>query len=42
MKPRYGTVTQALHWATAVLVVLAFIYGPGGSEQRVVLARPRF
>jgi len=24
-----------LHWATAVLVLAAFIYGPGGSEQRV-------
>jgi cytochrome b561 len=33
--PRYGAVTQILHWATAVLVVVAFIYGLGGSEQRV-------
>ena len=32
---RYGVVAQALHWATAVLVLVAFIYGPGGSEQRV-------
>ena len=32
---RYGPVTQALHWATAILVVVAYIYGPGGSEQRV-------
>jgi cytochrome b561 len=24
-----------LHWATAVLVLVAFIYGPGGSETRV-------
>src|ERR1700758_3932977 len=32
---RYGAVAQALHWATAILVLLAFIYGPGGSEQRV-------
>lgn len=32
---RYGAVTQALHWATAILVLMAFIYGPGGSEQRV-------
>ncbi len=32
---RYGAVAQALHWATAVLVLVAFIYGPGGSEQRV-------
>jgi cytochrome b561 len=26
---------QVLHWLTAVLVLVAFIYGPGGSEQRV-------
>ena len=32
---RYGAVAQVLHWATAILVLLAFIYGPGGSEQRV-------
>lgn len=34
-RTRYGTVAQALHWATALLVLVAFIYGPGGSEQRV-------
>ena len=32
---RYGSVAQALHWVTAILVVAAFIFGPGGSEQRV-------
>jgi cytochrome b561 len=32
---RYGAVAQFFHWATAILVVAAFIYGPGGSEQRV-------
>lgn len=32
---RYGAVSQAFHWVTAVLVVIAFLYGPGGSEQRV-------
>src|SRR5436190_14385359 len=32
---RYSAVAQALHWATAVLVLVAFIYGPGGSEERV-------
>jgi cytochrome b561 len=26
---------QVFHWATAILVVVAFVYGPGGSEQRV-------
>jgi cytochrome b561 len=33
--PRYGAVAQAFHWVTAVFVLAAFIYGPGGSEQRV-------
>lgn len=32
---RYGRVAQALHWLTAVLVLVAFVYGPGGSEARV-------
>lgn len=32
---RYGVVAQAFHWATAIIVLVAFIYGPGGSEQRV-------
>ena len=32
---RYGSVAQAFHWLTAVLVLVAFVYGPGGSEQRV-------
>jgi len=32
---RYGPVAQAFHWVTAILVLVAFIYGPGGSEQRV-------
>jgi cytochrome b561 len=32
---RYGMVAQALHWITAVLVVTAFYFGPGGSEDRV-------
>ncbi len=35
---RYGTAAQILHWATAILVVIAFVYGPGGSEQRVYSA----
>lgn len=34
----YGTVAQALHWATAVLVLVAFTYGLGGSEERVYSA----
>ncbi len=32
---RYSGIAQALHWLTAVLVLVAFIYGPGGSETRV-------
>ena len=32
---RYGRVAQLLHWTTAILVVAAFVYGPGGSEERV-------
>ena len=32
---RYGAVAQFFHWTTAVLVVAAFVTGPGGSEQRV-------
>lgn len=39
---RYGTIAQLLHWATAVLVLIAFIYGPGGSEQRVYSAARGF
>ena len=31
----YGTIAQVFHWVTALLVLVAFIYGPGGSEQRV-------
>ncbi|MEO8442451.1 MAG: cytochrome b/b6 domain-containing protein, partial [Betaproteobacteria bacterium] len=32
---RYGAVAQFLHWATAILVLAAYTYGPGGSEERV-------
>jgi len=41
MKPvdqRYGAVAQALHWIMAIVVLVAFIYGPGGSERRVYSA----
>jgi cytochrome b561 len=31
----YSAMAQVFHWATAILVVIAFVYGPGGSEQRV-------
>jgi cytochrome b561 len=39
---RYGRVAQLLHWATAVLVLAAFLYGPGGSEARVYAASGDF
>ena len=32
---RYGAVAQVIHWATALLVLVAYVYGLGGSEQRV-------
>ena len=35
---RYGAFGQALHWLTALLVLVAFLYGPGGSEARVYAA----
>ena len=39
-RTRYGGVAQLFHWATAMLVLIAFIYGPGGPEDRVyALAR---
>lgn len=34
---RYGRLAQLFHWISAILVLLAFIYGPGGSEQRVYM-----
>lgn len=39
---RYGAFAQFLHWATAILVLIAFIYGPGGSEERVYSAARDF
>ena len=38
----YGGVAIATHWLTAVLVVVAFILGPGGSEARVYSAAKDF
>jgi cytochrome b561 len=32
---RYGSISQAFHWLTAILVTVAFLYGPGGSELSV-------
>jgi cytochrome b561 len=39
---RYGLVAQALHWPTAVLVLIAFTFGPDGSEQRVYAPQTDF
>lgn len=41
-RTRFGSVAIALHWATAALVLMAFLYGPGGSEQRVYSAARDF
>lgn len=35
---RYGSIAMLLHWLTVVLVVIAFILGPGGSEQHIYAA----
>ena len=32
---RYSGLAQAFHWLTAILVLVAFLYGPGGSETRI-------
>jgi cytochrome b561 len=39
---RYSAPAQILHWLTAILVVIAFAYGPGGSEERVYSAARDF
>ena len=35
---RYSALAQTFHRVTAILVLVAFIYGPGGSERRVYSA----
>ncbi|HZZ95085.1 MAG TPA: cytochrome b/b6 domain-containing protein [Usitatibacter sp.] len=42
LSPRYGAVAQAFHWIMAIVVLVAFIYGPGGNEQRVYSAARDF
>jgi len=39
---RYSAPTQVLHWLMAILVLIAFAYGPGGSEERVYSAARDF
>ena len=38
----YSRPTQILHWLTVILVLVAFIYGPGGSEERIYSAARDF
>lgn len=35
---RYSGIAMVFHWLTVLLVLVAFILGPGGSEQRVYAA----
>ena len=39
---RYGAVAQAFHWATALLVLAAYLVSPGGSEERAYRATADF
>jgi len=41
-REKYAGLAQALHWITAIVVLAAFIYGPGGSETRVYSAARDF
>ena len=42
LRTSYSAFAQTIHWLTAVLVLVAFIYGPGGSEQRVYMSSRDF
>ncbi|MHB1250432.1 MAG: cytochrome b, partial [Polaromonas sp.] len=35
---KYGAAAQFFHWATAIAVLAAYTFGPGGSEQHVYAA----
>jgi len=39
---RYSSLGQTLHWAMAVLILITFIYGPGGSEKHIYSAAREF
>jgi cytochrome b561 len=41
-RTRYSPLAQAFHWVIAILVLAAFIYGPGGTEERVYSAARDF
>lgn len=38
----YSPATKLIHWLTAILVLAAFVYSPGGSEARVYAANRDF
>jgi cytochrome b561 len=38
----YSRPTRFLHWLTAILVLVAFVYGPGGPEERIYSAARDF
>ncbi len=40
--PRYSAIGLTLHWITAIVVLAAFAYGPGGPESRVYAASRDF
>ena len=39
---RYSAMAQAIHWTTAIVVVVAYIVSPGGTETRVYAAANDF
>jgi cytochrome b561 len=41
-RTRYSPLAQTFHWVIAILVLAAFIYGPGGTEERVYSAARDF
>lgn len=42
LQSRYGSTSQIFHWVTAILVLAAFVLGPGGQEQSVYSAARDF
>jgi cytochrome b561 len=42
IQQRYSAVAQFFHWATAILVLVAFTFGPSGSEERAYLPKHDF
>ena len=39
---QYSAPVRVLHWLTAIVVLMAFVYGPDGSEERVYAAARDF